>query len=189
MATCPACGHRVVFLQQPLFIITGASGAGKSSLVPELLRLTDDYVVLESDILWENRYNTPETNYQEYRELWLRMAKNIGQSGKPVVLCGTAMPDQIECCQERRYFSEVFYAALVCDGCVLADRLERRPSWRQSRSEDFIRQMLAYNRWLTLNGRNHQPAIHVLDTTNDEPKHTVVQVVEWLMSQIESEGD
>jgi hypothetical protein len=39
---------------------------------------------------------TPEDGYRVYRNVWLRLAKNIGQCGLPVVLCGTAVPDQFD---------------------------------------------------------------------------------------------
>ncbi|WP_052737863.1 AAA family ATPase [Bacillus sp. SA1-12] len=128
---CPECNYSHEFLQLPLFIVTGASGTGKSTSAFSLSNLSKDYVPLETDILWDNRFNTPETNYREYRELWLRTAKNISQAGKPVILCGTAMPDQLEQCVERRYFTEIYYLALVCDNKELTQRLLNRPSWRK----------------------------------------------------------
>lgn len=101
------------FLQLPLFIITGASGEGKTTIALELTSITKDFNIIETDILWDQRYNSPETNYREYRVQWLRIAKNISQNGKPVVLCGTAMPNQIEECEESRYF---FKNLLSCIG-------------------------------------------------------------------------
>ena len=53
-AVCPECGHRHSFRQLPLFVVTGASGAGKSTVCMELAQRTDDVVVMESDILWQN---------------------------------------------------------------------------------------------------------------------------------------
>jgi len=38
--------------QQPLFIITGPSGAGKTTVCLELVSLMNECVVMESDILW-----------------------------------------------------------------------------------------------------------------------------------------
>ena len=39
---------------QPLFIITGASGVGKSTACEILFQNEKDYIVLESDIIWNN---------------------------------------------------------------------------------------------------------------------------------------
>jgi hypothetical protein len=93
LAICPCCGYAHPFLQLPLFLITGPSGAGKTTICLELVPLLRECVILESDILWGAVPATPENNYRYYRNLWLRVAKNVGQSGRPVVLCGTAIPE------------------------------------------------------------------------------------------------
>ncbi|GGH81159.1 ABC-type dipeptide/oligopeptide/nickel transport system ATPase component [Pullulanibacillus pueri] len=178
-AECPECNYKHQFLQLPLFVITGASGSGKSTSAIYLSALTQDFVFMETDILWDNRFNTPENNYREYRELWLRMAKNISQSGKPVVLCGSAMPDQFENCTERRYFSDIFYLALVCEDKELTHRLNKRPSWRNSNDKKFIKDMISYNNWFIENGKKNDPIIELLDTTNISQKETAVKILNW----------
>jgi len=79
-----------------LYIITGASCIGKTSACEILFINEKDYIVMESDLLWSNVYNTPEDNYRTYRELWMRLCSNISQIGLPVVLCGCAIPEQFE---------------------------------------------------------------------------------------------
>lgn len=37
----------------PLFIVSGASGVGKSTMCEILFKKETDYIVLESDILWQ----------------------------------------------------------------------------------------------------------------------------------------
>ncbi|QHT60949.1 AAA family ATPase [Paenibacillus lycopersici] len=171
-AICPSCNHPHPFLRLPLFVVTGASGTGKSTLALQLSNLTKDVVVMETDILWDNRYNEPETNYRAYREMWLRTAKNIAQAGKPVVLCGTAMPDQLENCEERRYFEAIHYIALVCESRLLEERLKRRPSWRASGSDEFVQAMVGYNQWLIGHGPANTPAIATLDTSMDSTEES-----------------
>src|SRR5690348_14041401 len=79
-AICPFCQYAHPFLQQPLFIITGPGGAGKTTVCLELLQLLrEECVVMESDILWGAFPDTPGGDYHEYRNMWLRVAKNIGQ--------------------------------------------------------------------------------------------------------------
>ncbi|MEZ4519803.1 MAG: hypothetical protein R3C44_24235 [Chloroflexota bacterium] len=62
--------------------------------------------MLESDILWRPEFNTPENQYRDFFELWLRMAKNISQSGQPVILFGAgfAVPSNMKPVRERRCF-------------------------------------------------------------------------------------
>ena len=44
--------------KQPLFIVTGASCVGKSTLCNEMLINEKEYIVMESDLLWNDIYNT-----------------------------------------------------------------------------------------------------------------------------------
>ena len=65
----------------PLFLVTGASCVGKSTMCQLLFQKEENYLVLESDILWEERYNTPEDNYAAYRSLWMELCASIAQVG------------------------------------------------------------------------------------------------------------
>jgi hypothetical protein len=100
-AVCPDCNYRHKFVRLPLFVLTGASGAGKTTTCLALAARANDLVALESDILWREEFNQPETNYRDYREMWLRVCKNISQAGKPVILCGAALPSQFEQCVDH----------------------------------------------------------------------------------------
>src|SRR5262245_24658760 len=144
-AVCPVCNYRYKFLRLPLFVLTGASGAGKTTTCLALTRKAENLVVMESDILWSDQFDEPETNYRKYRETWLRVCKNISQAGKPVILIGVGEPTQFEPCIERRYFSRIYYLALVCDDEVLVSRLRNRPAWRASSANEFIQEQCAFN--------------------------------------------
>lgn len=52
--------------KQPLFIITGASYVGNSTLCNELFMNETDYIVMESDLLWNAIYNTPDDDDLEH---------------------------------------------------------------------------------------------------------------------------
>jgi hypothetical protein len=182
-AVCRVCGHHQPFLRQPLFILTGASGAGKTATCLRLPGLLPECVALETDILWGPAFDRPDTNWREFREAWLRLAKNIGQSGRPVVLGGTALPDQFESCLERRYFSELHYLALVCDGDILAERLRARPDWRANNPE-FIDRMVTFNQWLVDNARGTTPPMDLLDTGNVSADETTQSVVSWVRRRL-----
>jgi len=179
-AICPHCEHQHKFLRLPLFVITGASGAGKSSACLALAAKTKDFVVLDSDILWRDEFNQPNTDYRNYREMWLRLCKNVSQAGKPVVLCGASLPDQFEQCIERRYFSVIHYLALVCSDEALESRLRMRPAWRNSSDEEYIKTHAAFNRWLKENASSTQPPISLLDTSEITVNESVERVEAWL---------
>ncbi|RPI34109.1 MAG: hypothetical protein EHM70_03985 [Chloroflexota bacterium] len=181
-AICPECGCKHAFLMLPLLIVSGASCAGKSSVLQVLLGKVDDCVLLDSDILWRPEFNQPEQNYREFFETWLRMCKNISQSGRRVVLFGAGMgvPGNIEPCVERRYFSRVEYLALTCEDPVLEKRLSGRPSWRQCGREPFIKAQKEFNRWFLEVGSKSQPAVKVIDNTDEPLEETAARVADWI---------
>jgi predicted ABC-type ATPase len=183
-AICPCCGYAHPFLQLPLFIITGPSGVGKTTICLELVPLVHECVILESDILWGALPATPENNYRDYRNLWLRIAKNIGQSGRPVVLCGTAIPEQFETCPERRYFSTLYYLAMVCDDQLLEERLKQRPAWRHSGSAKSIEDMLHFNRWLKDHVFTTDPPMTLYDTSHGSITQTTKDVAQWIRHRL-----
>ena len=181
-AICPACGHKHPFRYLPLLIVSGASGAGKSTVCNALLGHFTDAVLLDSDILWCPAFDKPENNYRDFFEIWLRMSKNIAQSGRPVVLfgAGAGVPSNIEPCVERRYFSAVHYLALTCDDDVLAARLRARPQWRDSAGDAFLQNQIAFNRWFKQTGPTLDPSIALLDTTRSTLEETIGQVADWI---------
>lgn len=185
VVVCPECGERRPFLRLPLLIVTGASGAGKSTVCNRLLGRVCDAVVLDSDILWRPEFDTPADGYRAYFDLWLRVCKNINQSGRPVVLfgAGIGVPANLEPCVERRYFSAIHYLALVCSDDALAARLQQRPAWRAAGSAAYIAEHQQFNRWFRAYGER-QPPIDLLDTTAVDAESTTRQVAAWIAATI-----
>jgi len=182
-AFCPYCGEGYQFVMKPLYVITGASGTGKSTVCLQLAKaLSGRYVVLETDILWGEVKAKPEDNYASYTNLWLRLAKNIHQSGISVVLCGSLFPPTVESCTERRYFSRVIYLALTCQDEILRDRLLTRPGWRDSSSRAFINRMLEFNRWFLNEGSRGDPRITLVDTSSMDVQQTINNIVNLILA-------
>ena len=183
-AVCPNCGFQHKFIRLPLFLLTGASGVGKTTTCLGLAARVKDFVVMESDILWRDEFNKPTNDYRDYRETWLRVCKNISQAGKPVVLCGAAVPDQFERCVERRYFSTLHYLALICDDETLISRLKNRPAWRGSSSDEYIDEHIAFNRWLINNAPLTEPPMTLLNTAEITVNESVEAVEQWLRGHL-----
>jgi hypothetical protein len=181
-AICPECGHKHPFRQLPLLMVSGASGAGKSSVCQALLGTMESVIQLDGDIIWRAEFDTPGDNYRDYFETWLRLAKNISQSGRPVVSFGAGMgvPANIDPCIERRYFSTIHYLALVCDNEVLTQRLKARPAWRGS-EEAFIARQIQFNEWFKEKGN---PFASLIDTTNLTLETTAEQVKSWILEKV-----
>jgi hypothetical protein len=179
-AICPACGHPHPFVRLPLLFVAGASGTGKTTTCHTLNGTIPEAVLLDIDILWSPYFNNPEDGFREFFETWLRMCKNIAQSGRPVVLfgSGTGVPHNIESRVERRYIGETHYLALVCDDKVQESRL-----WARSNNggdAENIQDQVNFNRWFKEKGPLETPPIELLDTTNVPVEETARQVKCWI---------
>jgi broad-specificity NMP kinase len=177
---CDECGHRQSLTRQPLFCLAGPSGTGKSTVARALLpRLSDRFVVLEQDVLWLPELSDPTDEHRLFRSTWLRLAAMIGQSGRPVLLCGTVVPPELEPLPERALFSTVHYLALMCRPDVLAQRLRARPMWREW-NESRIVETLDYSSWLAGAAATLSPPVTLLDTTDKNIEATAQDVCSWL---------
>lgn len=172
---CPECGWIEPMRILPLFIVTGASGVGKSAVVPELRRLLPDWDIFETDTIWG-------ADWQQTRNNWLRIAHGIAQSGRATILCGTMLPEDIDRCDHRDLFSAVYYASLHCDDATRAARLRARPAWRGC-TEAFIEAQAAFARWLLDNaGAAFEPPLVTIDTTPATPEAAARQIAEWALA-------
>ncbi len=66
--TCSQCGKTTPANILPLFVVTGTSGAGKTSVVPALLQELPECVVFDKDLLWSRCDDT------QFYNNWLRIA-------------------------------------------------------------------------------------------------------------------
>jgi len=190
-AICPECGHKHPFRYLPLFVVGGASGTGKSTVCNQMAGRELDLVFLDSDILWRSEFNQPENNYRGFFDTWLRLCKNINQSGRPCLLFGAGfgVPENLETSLERRYFSKIAYLALVCTPEILAERLENRPAWRKATNPNFIREQLDFNQWfIDYHKKGKEPPIKIVDTSQEELQLTVSEIQAWVSRIITESG-
>ena len=190
VAACPHCGHNHPLLRQPLLLVGGASATGKSAILQQLTGRVTAAVLLEADLLWLQEFENPTDGHRRFFETWLRLAKNIGQSGRPAVLfgAGLAVPENIEPCLERRYFSRVHYLALVCDEDELRRRLLARPAWRGSGQQRRLKEQLDFNQWLQEEGPNQSPPLTLLDTTDATIQDSADAVKDWIARLLEPQA-
>ena len=154
---CPECGYKKNYKLLPLFMISGASGTGKSTICNYLVEKHNKFIVLDMDILWAKHFDQNiNSNAADFNETWLRMAKNISQAGIPIALFGAGcVPDYIENCIEKRYFSKIYYIGLVCSDGILEKRLNDRPKWRNSSNKENIKNQIEYNNYIRLHKEMH----------------------------------
>ncbi len=179
---CPECGHRRCLRFLPLLLVGGPSGAGKSAVLLELVTRSLPVVLLDADTIWSPRFDDPGSNYREFFETWLRIARNINQSGRPCVLfgAGAAVPHNIIPCVEARYFARFHYLALVAEDEVLRQRLHARSSWRGSSVDDNVTAQTQFAHWLKSSEESAQHGIVLVDTTDESVTASAGRVAAWI---------
>ncbi|CAN7670000.1 hypothetical protein LJR153_005264 [Paenibacillus sp. LjRoot153] len=73
----------------PLFIVTGASGTGKTTVSKELRKLLPDVDVFELDFIHRI---VGDDDWRKIENIWFRVARNVAASGRISIICGTMMP-------------------------------------------------------------------------------------------------
>lgn len=147
--TCPKCGHSWDFLKLPLFIVTGASGVGKSTTVQALQKLSRDFVCLESDMIYNLMpHETPE-DYMAQTEAMMAFARDVMQCGRPTVWTRAGNIDMLSKAYGTRFFSGIYVLALTASDEELRRRMtEGRgiadPGWIQS-SIDYNRYFMEHD--------------------------------------------
>ena len=183
---CRACRSSRSFARLPLFCLTGPSGAGKSAVAALLApRLATRVVTLEQDVLWDPALAHAPDGTARFRATWLRLAAMIGQSGRPVLLCGTVDPAELAPLPERVLFARIHYLALVPDPAVLVQRLRRRPAWR-GWDEARIAETVDYARWWRRTGGREDGAPDLAPTGGTDPGVTVIDTTDRPVEEVAS---
>jgi gluconate kinase len=159
-----------------MFVITGASGSGKSTIAERLVATIRDPIILDADILWASQMNTPADGYARFRSTWMRLAANIAQGGHSTLLVGAGVPEQYESRPERKYLGPINWLALVASPAVIEARLRARPAWRGI-DDVMIETMLAFNGHLA-----ERSDMARLDTSHGSIEETERAVAQWLKS-------
>jgi chloramphenicol 3-O-phosphotransferase len=164
----------------PVLFLTGASGAGKTTLYEALVGQVDEALLVDQDLLWglNPAYDDPESGYRQFRGLVLHLAERLARNGKPVLIEGSCMPEQYESLGERWYFAHTAYLAIVCSDDELARRLRARSGWRDSSRR--LDEMIEWNRRLREHDFDSDPPIEVLDTTGRTVADCAAEVHSWI---------
>ena len=172
---CRACGHAEPMRILPLFIVTGTSASGKTAVIPALRRLLPEWDIFETDILWDSG-----GDWQMQRCNWLRIAHSIAQSGRGTILCGTQVPENMDRCDFRPFFSAIHYLALHCDDITREARLRARPAWRGC-TDAFIAEQQQFAHWLLENADTaFDPPLQLVDTTEITVEQAAEQIRDWV---------
>ncbi|GLX68040.1 AAA family ATPase [Paenibacillus glycanilyticus] len=157
----------------PLFIVTGSSGSGKTFVIDELRKVLPQFNIFDIDNLRE----VGISDEQQIRNVWLRIARNTAESGRMTIICGTAMPWDIEKCVDYAYFKHVYYLNLHCNDEIREKRLRER-KW----PEEMIQDYKEFAKWLVDNAdEKYSPPMPIVDTTVADVTVVANQIKEWVL--------
>jgi dephospho-CoA kinase len=161
----------------PLYIVTGAKGTGKTTIIKELRKLMPEYAVFDYDDIIEF-INDDLRKFDKHKllNIWLRVARNIAESGRKTIICGIIRPDDVEKCSDFDNFKHVYYLALHCDDQTREIRLQKRKRMTEKklqRNNDFAK-------WLIEIADKYNPPMPIIDTSKTDVTKVAQQIREWI---------
>jgi hypothetical protein len=128
-----------------LFLVSGAPGSGKTTLISHLVRISAHIAVMDMDELLEDGrilgmpIAIPEAApaWSEYNRLWVRITAIISRSGIPVLLLGPLHSAEAELAGADSRDPQVHWALLDCSAAEQAKRLDA-PGWTRTQIEAAI---------------------------------------------------
>jgi hypothetical protein len=178
-ARCPECGSRTDgAARAPLFVVTGASGSGKTAiLAPLAAALAADCVTFDADMLLDAAgalSRGQPIDWSAFHAALLAIAHGVAQSGRPTVLLAPLRPGTLESLPAGRWVGEIRYLVLDCPDDVRRQRMASRPPWRLHDLDEQV----SWGRWL----RAHVP--DRVDTTQGTPADSAAAVAAWVRRQL-----
>jgi hypothetical protein len=177
---CPRCGGERRLPGKPLFVVTGASGTGKSAIVEPLRRRLPGCEVFETDVI----LHVAALGWDNWRNTWLQLAHAIGLNGRATVLCGSLLPEHLESLPGRCLVGAIHFSTLDCPDDVLAARLRTRPPWRGWTERRIVEQQ----RFAATLRERIRPAFDTSGPSADEVADHVAGWVQRLLAGAEAGG-
>jgi chloramphenicol 3-O-phosphotransferase len=175
---CPRCGETRPLPLLPLFVVTGASGAGKSAIADALRTRLPSCEVLETDLI----LHVAELGWNTWRNTWMLIAYGLSLNGRSTVLCGSLLPEHLEGLPARPLVGPVHFCNLDCPDEVLADRLRDRPKWR-AWNEDRV---LEHKRFAADLRAQIRPSF---DTSVLSVNETADAVASWVTAHLNAQNE
>ena len=185
-AICPRCGRRdETAVLRPLFVVTGASGSGKTTVFGPLARLLagkcivfDVDWLLDASSVLAGGATVTEIPWAGFDQAWLAVAHGVAQSGLATVLLGSVTPERVESSVGRKWVGEVRSLVLDCPDEVRRERIEARPKWRLRDTA----QQVSFGRWL------RETIADRVDTSQCSPESAARAVADWVESHLAKKG-
>jgi hypothetical protein len=175
---CPRCGAAQQVPALPLFVVTGASGAGKTTITGPLSQRLPDFEVFDADII----LHVAALGGDNWQNTWLQLAHAIAQNGRATVLLSSWLPAQLEPLPARTLIGPIHFCNLDCPDDALSARLGSRPAWRGTSSREKIAEHQRFAAWL----RTHiRPSF---DTSTLSIDQTADRVAAWVRASLSGDA-
>jgi hypothetical protein len=188
---------------QMMFIVTGASGSGKSACLPGLRATIPSIDWRDFD-----EFGVPSPCAREWRprttERWLQVALNNHHRGQDTGLLGGATMGEILACPSAPQI-EIRVALLDCQDVVRLDRLRMRgthgatqemlswaawqrvhavdPQWRQDVICSPLLDEMRWERWTSWHRGDPRWRVHAIDTTELSIEGVVDHLASWVRAE------
>lgn len=150
-----------------LIFVTGASGSGKTAVIPGLAKTFPEYVVHDFDERVQPKKSGPRGR-QEQTEFWINKAIEYQNVGKDTIVCGGAVYGEILACPSIKQIEGLAVCLLDCSDL---ERLERVRRSDETPSMD----MLTWSSWLRVHAVNPEWHPHVIT----EQGYNLMQWENW----------
>lgn len=178
---CPKCGRAWDFLKLPLFVVTGASGVGKSTTVQALQGRSRDFVCLDSDLFYNIMpHETPE-DYMAQTEAMMVFARDVMQCGRPTVWARAGNIDMLSKAYGTRFFSGIYVLALTAS----EEELRRRMTGGRGIADPgWIQSSIDYNRYFMEHDSIGDVQYDALDISGLTADQAAGELERWAVSKL-----
>ena len=179
-AICSQCGAENEIPSVPLFVVTGGSGCGKSTVSIGLLRKRNPYLVVDADFLAHGKGGLD--TWDAYYNYTCIVSLTLARNQRPIVLVGGMHPSQVENAKTSAFFSAVHFLVIACDATAQTARLKGRSATQPA--EESIDNAVKQSRWI-VEGAGQRPNATVLDTTGWTREQAVSYADRWILERLD----
>ena len=187
-----------------LFLITGASGSGKSACLDKVRELSADVIWHDFDDVGVPS-NADKVWRQRTTEHWLKRAIQNQDNGRDTGLSGNVILGEVLACPSAPQVDAIVACLLDCYDVVRIDRLRARglhgatqdmlcwaawqrmhavdPQWRQDVIREGGAPEMRWERWESWRSGDMRWQVHLIDTTVMTIEEVASEISKWVEKQ------